>query len=117
MILITPTQILMARAALRLSQAEVAAAAGLSTTAFNSVEQGLSDPKISTIKNVKAALEGRGAVFGSDGSVRIGPPRPRFIVADPENPPDRETRAAAIQILNASQKARGLPAFVDDEDF
>jgi DNA-binding XRE family transcriptional regulator len=114
--MISPTQILMARSALRLTQAEVAAAASLSTTAYNAVEQGQSDPKVSTMRRIQAALEARGAVFGGDGGVRIGAPRAEFLVASPDIPVDRAARAGAVQILNAWQKSRGKPPLITGPD-
>jgi DNA-binding XRE family transcriptional regulator len=115
--MITPVQLKMARAALGLSQAQVASAAKISTTSYNSVEQGLSDPKVSTLRSIQAAFETKGVVFGAGGSVRIGPPRPRaeFLVADPDNPPDRASRAAAARILNVRRRMRGEP-LLDEED-
>lgn len=115
--MITPIQLKMARAALGLSQAQVAEAAGLSTAAYNAIEQGQSDPKVSTLRNVKAAFEAKGAIFSGDGSVRIGPPRPRaeFLVASPDLPQDQAARASAARILNVRRKMRGEP-LLDEED-
>jgi transcriptional regulator with XRE-family HTH domain len=115
--MITPAQLKMARAALSLSQAKVAEAAGISTTAYNAIECGQSDPRVSTLRNVKAAFEAKGAIFGADGSVKIGPPRPRaeFLVASPDMPVDPAARAAAIRILNVQRRMRGEP-LIDEED-
>jgi DNA-binding XRE family transcriptional regulator len=111
--MITPTQLKMARAALGISQAQVAEAAGLSTTAYNSVEQGQSDPKISTLRNVKAAFEAKGVVFSSDGGVRVVPKAQ--IIRFPKGT-TVEAKVTALQILNAGQKSRGLPPLIMGED-
>ena len=66
--MITPVQLKMARAAVGLSQAEVAGRAGLSTAAYNAIEQAQSDPKVSTLARVQAVLERKGVIFGEGGS-------------------------------------------------
>jgi transcriptional regulator with XRE-family HTH domain len=111
--MITPTQLKMARAALGLSQAQVASAAGLSTAAYNAIEQGQSDSRASTLRNVKAAFEAKGAIFGSDDSVRVAPAE--RIIKFPAGT-TAEAKATALLILNADQKARGRPPLIAGED-
>jgi transcriptional regulator with XRE-family HTH domain len=113
--MITPIQLKMARAALGLSQAQVASAAGISTTAYNSVEQGLSDPKISTLRAIQAALEDRGAVF-SDGGVRVGPPLAERFYVPPGAAGDREATTMAMNIVNQQRRRLGLRPFILDEE-
>ncbi len=55
--MITPSQIRGARAMLNLTQAELAAKAGISTTGLNNIERGASDPKASTLAAIQRALE------------------------------------------------------------
>ena len=78
----------MARTGLRLSQAEVARRAGISTTGFNDLETGFSSPRAATLSAIQAVLESDGAEFALDGSVRIVPKAERVcwppgMVADP----------------------------------
>jgi transcriptional regulator with XRE-family HTH domain len=49
----TVQQIRMARAALRLSQAEVAARSGISATAFNDLETESSSPRAATLSAIQ----------------------------------------------------------------
>jgi transcriptional regulator with XRE-family HTH domain len=113
--MITPTQLKMARTGLGLSQAQVAAAAEISTTAYNAIEQAASDPRVSTLRKIIAALESKGAIFGADGSVGTRP-RAEFLVADPDAPQDRAARAMAVKILNVQRRMRGEPLFDEEED-
>jgi DNA-binding XRE family transcriptional regulator len=69
--MISPAQIKAARALAEMTQAELAQVAGLSATALGAIESGASDPKVSTMARVIAALEAKGVVFGADGSVRL----------------------------------------------
>lgn len=48
---------------LGMTQAELAAAAGMSTTALNNIERGAADPKASTLVAIQKALEAAGVVF------------------------------------------------------
>lgn len=48
---------------LGMKQAELAAKAGISTTGLNNIERGVSDPKASTLKALRAALEAAGVIF------------------------------------------------------
>ena len=48
---------------LGMTQAELATAAGISTTALNNIERGAADPKVSTIAAIRAALESAGVEF------------------------------------------------------
>ena len=59
----TPSQIRGARGMLGMTQAELAAAAGMSTTALNNIERGAADPKASTLVAIQKALEAAGVVF------------------------------------------------------
>jgi predicted transcriptional regulator len=61
--MITPQQIRGARAMLGLTQATLADAAGISTTALNNIERGAADPKASTLSAIQRALETAGAEF------------------------------------------------------
>jgi predicted transcriptional regulator len=61
--MITPEQIRGARAMLGITQAELAERAGVSTTGLNNIERGEADPKASTLKAVKSALEAAGVLF------------------------------------------------------
>jgi transcriptional regulator with XRE-family HTH domain len=112
--MLTPTQLKMARSALGLTQAQVAKAAGISTTAYNSLEQGISDPRVSTLKNVQAALEDRGAVF-SDGGVRVGPAAEKFHVPEGARG-DREAITFALSLVNQQRRRLGLRPFILDEE-
>ncbi|MGO9392037.1 helix-turn-helix transcriptional regulator [Rhodoblastus sp.] len=73
--MITSQQIRGARAMLGLTQAELAALAGISKTGLNNIESGATDPKASTLKAIQAALEAAGAEFipenGSGAGVRL----------------------------------------------
>lgn len=61
--MIQPAQIRAARALLGITQAELAAGAGISTTALNNIERGAADPKASTLTAIQKALEEAGVVF------------------------------------------------------
>lgn len=73
--MISPQQIRGARAMLGLTQADLAAAAGLSATALNNIERGSADPRASTLKAIQAALEAAGVEFipenGGGAGVRL----------------------------------------------
>jgi transcriptional regulator with XRE-family HTH domain len=60
---------------LGLSQSDVARLAGISNTGLNNIELGLSDPKVSTIAAIRAALESAGVEFiaenGGGAGVRL----------------------------------------------
>ncbi|ATN34104.1 transcriptional regulator [Rhizobium sp. ACO-34A] len=70
--MITPEQIRGARAMLGMTQADLAKAAGLSTTGLNNIERGTADPKASTLRAVQAALEEAGILFLSEGALIDG---------------------------------------------
>ncbi|WP_130269211.1 helix-turn-helix domain-containing protein [Phyllobacterium myrsinacearum] len=72
--MITPEQIRGARAMLGLTQAELAALAGLSTTGLNNIERGLADPKASTLRAIQTALEAKSVIFLGDGQSADGGP-------------------------------------------
>jgi DNA-binding XRE family transcriptional regulator len=60
--MITIEQIRAGRAMARLTQAQLAAQAGISTTAMNNIEHG-TDAKGSTLRAIQAALEAAGVRF------------------------------------------------------
>jgi transcriptional regulator with XRE-family HTH domain len=68
--MITPDQIRGARAMLGISQAALAAKAGLSVTGLNNIERGAADPKASTLGAIETALDMLGAEF-PDGAVKL----------------------------------------------
>ncbi|OCJ02454.1 transcriptional regulator [Rhizobium sp. AC27/96] len=70
--MIEPDQIRAARAMLGLTQADLAKAAGISTTGLNNIERGTADPKASTLRAIQAALETAGIIFQSDGEMVPG---------------------------------------------
>jgi DNA-binding XRE family transcriptional regulator len=71
--MITIDQIRAGRAMARLTQAQLAAQAGISTTAMNNIEHG-TDAKGSTLRAIQAALEKVGIEFDADGrGVRLKP--------------------------------------------
>ena len=78
--MILPQQIRGARAMLGLTQAALAEAAGISTTALNNIERGAADPKASTLAAIQKALEAGGVVFvaenGEGPGVRLKKERP-----------------------------------------
>ncbi|MCF4130258.1 helix-turn-helix domain-containing protein [Methylobacterium sp. SyP6R] len=61
--MLTPAQIRAARAMLDITQAELAAASGISKTGINNIERGAADPKASTLASIQAALEKSGIEF------------------------------------------------------
>lgn len=66
--MIQPSQIRGARAMIGMTQAALAAAAGISTTALNNIERGAADPKASTLGAIQKALETEGIIFvGENG--------------------------------------------------
>ncbi|MEQ1954436.1 helix-turn-helix transcriptional regulator [Mesorhizobium sp. CN2-181] len=73
--MITAQQIRGARAMLGLTQADLAREAGISTTGLNNIESGSSDPKTSTLRAIRAALEAAGVEFipenGGGAGVRL----------------------------------------------
>lgn len=70
--MITPEQIRGARAMLGMTQAALAKLAGISTTGLNNIERGTADPKISTLRAIKEALEQSGIIFIADGDLIPG---------------------------------------------
>lgn len=76
--MISPNQIRGARAMLGLTQAQLARAAGISTTGLNNIERGFTDPKASTLTAIQQALEHAGIEFiaenGGGPGVRFGKP-------------------------------------------
>jgi transcriptional regulator with XRE-family HTH domain len=110
--MITGRMIRAARALLDITQADLAGLSGCTPATLNAIEAD-HDAKASTLNNIHKALADEGAVFGSDGSVRIAPKAQ--IVRFSRGTPDA-TKLGALQILNANQKAHGLPPFVMGED-
>jgi transcriptional regulator with XRE-family HTH domain len=76
--MITTEQIRAGRAMARLTQAQLAARAGISTTAMNNIEHG-TDAKGSTLRAIQAALETAGVEFLDENAggpaVRLRKPR------------------------------------------
>ncbi|TCR95963.1 helix-turn-helix domain-containing protein [Rhizobium sp. BK418] len=70
--MIEPDQIRAARSMLGLTQADLAKAAGLSTTGLNNIERGTADPKASTLRAIQGALEEAGIVFLNEGETAAG---------------------------------------------
>ena len=99
----------MARAALGLSQVDLAGLAHITTPTVNSAE---SDGSVlaSTLRNIERALEAKGAIFGADGSVRIGEPMAEF-VEDPDRPLDPKARAFLARTLNIDRQPARPSAF------
>lgn len=60
---------------LGMTQAELAQKAGISTTGLNNIEKGNADPKASTLRAIRTALEAAGVEFindeRGDGVVRL----------------------------------------------
>lgn len=46
-----------------MTQAALAEAAGISTTALNNIERGAADPKASTLTAIQKAIEAAGVIF------------------------------------------------------
>lgn len=67
----TPEQFKMAKAALGLSNPELAELTGLHRNTLNKIDQGAG--KASTIQLLRLTLEGRGIQFLENGSVSAGP--------------------------------------------
>lgn len=57
-----------ARALLKMTQADLAAAAGLTEQAVNRFEKGRTVPRATTVEAIRMALENRGIIF-SDGDL------------------------------------------------
>jgi predicted transcriptional regulator len=62
-VLKTPRLIVAARALAGLSQLELAQAAGVSLSVLKAIEQGQSDPKLSTVNDLTDALRAKGVEF------------------------------------------------------
>ncbi|AZQ69490.1 transcriptional regulator [Silicimonas algicola] len=67
----TPEQFKMAKAALGLSNPDVAEGTGLHRNTLNKIDQGLS--KASTAQHVRLYLEAKGVQFLEGGQVAVGP--------------------------------------------
>lgn len=66
----TPAQIRAARALLGWKQATLAEKADISATGLNNIETGKADPKTSTLRAIRSALEEAGVDFLPDDGVR-----------------------------------------------
>jgi transcriptional regulator with XRE-family HTH domain len=66
-------QIRAARGLVNMTQAELAAAAGLSVATLNNIEREVADPRASTLEAIQRALETRGVVFtnGDEPGVKL----------------------------------------------
>ena len=114
MAMTSPTQLRAGRALAQISQVELARCTGLSVPTIAGAEQGY-DCLASTVDAMQTALEAAGVAFLADGSVRLGPPRGAvFLSADPDNPPDRATMAAAARVLNVRRRMRSEPLLRED---
>lgn len=73
--MIIPTQIRAARALVAWTQADLARSAGLSEVSIKNIESGATDPRVTTLLAIKAALVGAGVVFipenGGGAGVRL----------------------------------------------
>ena len=67
----TPEQFRMAKAALGISNPDLAEKTGLHRNTLNKMEQG--DGKASTVQHVRLALEAEGVQFLESGQVAFGP--------------------------------------------
>lgn len=65
--MLTPAQIRAARALVDMTQADLAARAGISKTGLNNIERGVSDPKASTLAAIQRVLEEAGVRFIEEG--------------------------------------------------
>lgn len=71
--MITVAQIKAARAMLDLKQSELAAKAHISTGTLNNIERGAqTDPKVSTLRAIRRALENEGIEFIEQNAEGIG---------------------------------------------
>ena len=95
--MITLEQIRAARAMLGLKQQELAAKAGISIGTLNNVERGVqADPKLSTLRSIRQALEAEGIAFTDsvDGGIGVRlkkqscPERSTILIID-DNDADR----------------------------
>ena len=124
--MITPEQIRGARGMLGLTQAELARRARISTTGLNNIESGVSDPKLSTLLAIRAALEESGVQFiaenGGGPGVRLkgkgmasAPPAAEALGQAPREPtPDDDDEilppAHARDDAPAGESAAAAPA-------
>ena len=69
--MISPLQIRAARALLELKRADLAASAGISSTALANIERSESDPRASTLQKIQEVLETEGIVFGENDGVSL----------------------------------------------
>lgn len=57
---------------LEMTRAELAAKVGLSSTGLSNIENGIADPKVSTMEAIRKALEGAGVEFVSEDAKGAG---------------------------------------------
>ena len=69
---ISPNQLRMARALLKLSTVQVSKAVGLTRPAYYAIENGNSDPKLSSFKAIVNFFESKDIVFLEDDQIRLG---------------------------------------------
>jgi predicted transcriptional regulator len=109
--MITIEQIRGARAMLGLTQGQLAERAGISKTALNNIETGAADPKVSTMKAIRGALENGGVVFTDDQGVAIKATAELIHraaeTARAGGPKLPEPTGVAAQILAAGKRRRG----------
>jgi DNA-binding XRE family transcriptional regulator len=70
--MITRAQIRAARALIGWTQADLAQASGVSEVAIKNLERGVTDPRVSTISNIRAAFDEAGVIFLDAGDIRNG---------------------------------------------
>lgn len=70
--MITRAQIRAARALIDWTQTDLARASGVSRVAIKNLERGATDPRLSTISNIRAAFDQAGVIFLDTGDTRDG---------------------------------------------
>lgn len=70
--MITAAQIRAARALLTWKQVDLAKASGVSEMSIKNIERGDTDPRVSTLTAIRAALEAAGVQFLDQGDVAAG---------------------------------------------
>ncbi len=77
-----------------MTQAALAEAAGISTTALNNIERGAADPKASTLTAIQKALEAAGVIFVPENGEGPGVRLRKGATAAPAAPASEERRQA-----------------------
>ena len=83
----TPAQLRAARALLGWSQQDLAKASGVHINSINAFENGLSDPKQSTLIKLRGTLFRAGIIFIDADSIAGTGAGVKFMWIDPKNPP------------------------------